>query len=216
VQAENVQLQMDSAVQQLEQACEMVKRLNALAEAAQAELADLQTQKALLEQSLATLKQPAILSYAPAGIADVTPSTIQQTAGENIIQTAQNTVDINAFKRFMVTTGDLISLFANKMGIKLFASKGNIDIQAQNNELHLTSKQAMKITSTDDEVIIAANKKLTLTCDGVAMVFENGSIQLIAPGDIQALASSFGVLGPSSYSGPALELPAGSVCRENV
>ncbi|MCO6524174.1 MAG: DUF2345 domain-containing protein, partial [Candidatus Schmidhempelia sp.] len=214
--AEDVQLQMDSAIQQLEQACEMVKRLNALADAAQAELADLQSQKALLEQSLKALKQPAILHYAPSGMADVTPSSIQQTAGDNIIQTAQNSVDVNAFKRFMVTAGNLISLFANKMGIKIFASKGNIDIQAQNNELLLTAKQAMKITSTDDEVIVSANKKLTLTCDGVAIVLENGSIKLIAPGDIQALAASFSVVGPSSYSSPAPELPAGSECSEKL
>ncbi|WP_392559012.1 type VI secretion system Vgr family protein [Orbus mooreae] len=215
-QAGDLQLKMESAVKELEQAANMVKQLNELAQAAQAELADLQTQKQLLQQSLKELQQPAILNYAPSGIADVTPSSIQLTAGENIIQTAQSTIDINAFKRFMVTAGNMISLFANKMGIKIFASKGNVDIQAQNNEMHLTSKQNMKITSTDSEVIISASKKLTLTCDGVAIVLEGGAIKLIAPGDVQALAASFGVLGPSSYSAPAPALPAGSECTETL
>lgn len=215
-QAGDLQLKMDNAVKELEQAAYMVSQLNDLARAAQAELADLQTQKELLQQSLKNLQQPAILNYAPSGIADVTPSSIQQTAGENIIQTAQSTVDISAFKRFMVTAGNMISLFANKMGINIFASKGNVDIQAQNDEMHLTSKQNMQITSTDSEVIISASKKLTLACDGVAIILEGGTIKLIAPGDIQALASSFAVIGPASYSPPVPELPEGSVCSETA
>lgn len=214
VKAGNKQLQMDSAISELAQASEMVKRLNELAQAAQAELSDLQTQKQLFEQSLQELKQPGILTYSPSGIADVTPSSIQQTAGENIIQTAQSSIDVNAFKRFMVTAGNMISLFANAMGIKIFASKGNVDIQAQNEEMLLTSKQDMKITSTDSEVIISAKKKLTLACDGVAIVLENGTIKFMAPGDIEAHVASFGVISPLSYNGSLPELPAGSTCKE--
>lgn len=214
-QASNVQLQMDSAVKQLAQASEMVKRLNELAEAAQAELADLQVQKQLFEQSLKDLKEPGILTYAPAGMADVSPKSIQHTAGENIIQTAQNTIDVNAFKRFMVTAGNLISLFANKMGIKIFASKGNVDIQAQNDQMLLTSKQDMKITSTDSEVIISANKKLTLTCGGAAIILENGMIKLMAPGNVEVEAASFAVIGPASYEAPKVQLPEGSTCSES-
>lgn len=212
--AGDLQCNMDSAIKELEQASQMVKRLNELAQAAKAELADLQKQKQLLEQNLDQLNQPAILNYAPAGIADVTPSSIQQTAGENIIQTAQSTVDISAFKRFMVTAGNMISLFANMMGIKIFASKGNVDIQAQNNEMHLSSKQAMKITSTDSEVIISASKKLTLVCDGVAIVLEGGGIKFYAPGDVTALAASFGVVSPESYNSSTVQMPAGVKCTE--
>lgn len=214
-QASSVQLQMDSVVKQLAQASEMVKRLNELAEAAQAELADLQVQKQLFEQSLKDLKEPGILTYAPAGMADVSPKSIQHTAGENIIQTAQNTIDVNAFKRFMVTAGNLISLFANKMGIKIFASKGNVDIQAQNEKILLTSKQDMKITSTDSEVIISANKKLTLTCGGAAIILENGMIKLMAPGNVDVEAASFAVIGPASYEAPKVQLPEGSSCSES-
>lgn len=214
--AGKTQLEMGSAIESLQQASEMVKRLNELAEAAEAELADLSTQKKLLEQSINELKEPAILNYAPSGIAHTTPSSIQHSAGENIIQTAQNTVDINAFKRFMVTAGNMISLFANKMGIKIFASKGNVDIQAQNEEMHLTSKQDMKITSTDSEVIVSANKKLTLSCNGVAIVLENGEINFYAPGDVKVNAASFGLISPATLSVDQTALPSGSTCKENA
>jgi type VI secretion system secreted protein VgrG len=214
--AGDAQLEMSSAMQSLQQAAEMVKRLNELAEAANAERSDLSSQQELLDESLTDLKEPAILNYAPSGIANATPTIIQHSAGKNIIQTAQNSIDVNAFKRFMVTAGNMISLFANKMGIKIFASKGNIDIQAQNDEMLLTAKQKLKITSTDSEVIISANKKLILNCDGVAIVLENGGINFYASGDVKVHAASFGVMSPSEYDLDQDPLPEGSKCEENA
>lgn len=215
-QAGGLQLQMDNAVKELAQACEMVKRLNELAQAAKTELADLQVQKQLFEQSLKQLKQPGILTYAPAGMADVTPNSIQHTAGENIIQTAQNNIDVSAFKRFIVTAGNTISLFANKLGIKITASKGNVDLQAQNNKMLLSSKQDMKITSTDSEVIISAKKKLTLECNGAAIIIEGGGVKILAPGDVKVEAASFGVFSPSTYDVPKVKLPEGKNCSESA
>ncbi|MBK5142197.1 type VI secretion system tip protein VgrG [Budviciaceae bacterium BWR-B9] len=215
-QAEKQQLTMDNVIAELEQAHKMVEELNKMAAAAKAELADIQAQNALLQSSLNSMKGPSILSYAPAGIASVTPTSIQQTAGENIIHTAQNTVDISAFKRFMVTAGDVISLFASKMGIKIFAAKGKLELQAQDDEMDLTSKQNMVITSTDNEVIINAKTRLTLACDGAAIVLEGGSITVIGPGDIKGKVASFNIIGPESYSPPKPELPAGASCSETA
>ncbi|AWH87229.1 type VI secretion system tip protein VgrG [Limnobaculum parvum] len=214
--AQKQQLTMDSVIAELEQAHKMVESLNQMAEAAKAELADLQAQSALLQSSLDTLKGQAVLTYAPAGIASVTPSSIQNTAGENIIQTAQNTVDISAFKRFVVTAGEVISLFANKMGIKIFAGKGKLELQAQDDEMHLTSKQNMVITSTDSEVMVVAKNRLTLACDGAAIVMEGGGITFIGPGDLKVKMASLNIIGPESYSPPAPVLPAGSSCKENL
>ncbi|MCD1127491.1 type VI secretion system tip protein VgrG [Jinshanibacter sp. LJY008] len=214
--AQKQQLTMDSVIAELEQAHKMVESLNQMAEAAKAELADLQAQSALLQSSLDNLKGQAVLTYAPAGIASVTPSSIQNTAGGNIIQTAQNTVDISAFKRFVVTAGEVISLFANKMGIKIFAGKGKLELQAQDDEMNLTSKQNMVITSTDGEVMVVAKSRLTLACDGAAIVMEGGGITFIGPGDLKVKMASLNIIGPESYSPPAPVLPAGSSCKENL
>ena len=72
----------------------------------------------------------------------------------------------------------------------------------------------MKITSKDSEVIISASKKLTLVCDGVAIVLEGGGIKFYAPGDVTALAASFGVVSPESYNSSTVQMPAGVKCTE--
>jgi type VI secretion system secreted protein VgrG len=69
------------------------------------------------------LKQSALLS-APEGIAQCTPKSLQLSAGENVISTSGGHTDFSALKRFTVAAGERISLFAQKLGIKMFAGKG--------------------------------------------------------------------------------------------
>ena len=65
------------------------------AKIAKAELADLQTQKILLSDTLHELKQSALLVSSPEGIAHTSPKSIQLSSGENIIATAQKSaVDV--------------------------------------------------------------------------------------------------------------------------
>ena len=209
-------LGMDKPISELEQALHMVSKLNEQAKAAQASLADLQNQQQLLEEKIKQLSDAAILHYAPAGMAMVTPDSIQQTAGKNIIHTAQNSVDISAFKRFMVNAGNRISLFASKMGVTIFAAQGKVDIQAQNDELHLSANKQVKLTSVNHEVTVSASKKLTLSCGNSAIVIEPSGIKLISPGDAQALTASFNVVGPSNLNVPPPDLPVGASCEEQL
>ncbi|WP_392551314.1 type VI secretion system tip protein VgrG [Orbus wheelerorum] len=209
-------LDIDKPISELEQALHMVSKLNEQAKAAKASLADLQTQQQLLEEKIKQLSEAALLHYAPAGIATVSPDSIQHTAGKNIIHTAQQSVDITAFKRFMVNAGNRISLFASKMGMTLFAAEGKVDIQAQNDELHLTGNKHVKLTSINNDVTVSARTKLTLSCGDSAIVIEPNGIKLISPGDVEALAASLGVAGPSTLSVPAPELPLGASCEEQL
>ena len=209
-------LNIDNPVKELEQALHMVRKLNEQAKVAKASLADLQTQQKLMEEKIKQLNDAALLHYAPAGVATVTPDSIQHTAGENIIHTAQNSVDISAFKRFMINAGNRISLFASKMGITIFAAQGKVDIQAQNDELHLTGNKHVTLTSVNHEVTVSASKKLNLVCGNSAIVIQPDGIKLISPGDAKALTASFNVIGPSNFKASVPELPAGASCEEQL
>ncbi|MEG5497230.1 type VI secretion system tip protein VgrG, partial [Enterobacter hormaechei] len=61
-------LEMQAAMSQLEQARSLAEALRSAAEAARAELADVQTQKALLSEVLMDLKKAALLVSAPEGV----------------------------------------------------------------------------------------------------------------------------------------------------
>jgi len=206
-------LDADDTVLLLEQGLSVSQRLSARSDSHRA--GKLEQQK-LMEEKIKQLNDAALLHYAPAGVATVTPDSIQHTAGENIIHTAQNSVDISAFKRFMINAGNRISLFASKMGITIFAAQGKVDIQAQNDELHLTGNKHVTLTSVNHEVTVSASKKLNLVCGNSAIVIQPDGIKLISPGDAKALTASFNVIGPSNFKASVPELPAGASCEEQL
>ncbi|HII4352105.1 TPA: type VI secretion system Vgr family protein, partial [Enterobacter cloacae] len=137
MKAQGQVLEMQAAMSQLEQARSLAEALRSAAEAARAELADVQTQKALLSEALMDLKKAALLVSAPEGIAQVTRKSLQQSAGDNIISTSGGHTDFSALKRFSVAAGERVSLYAQKLGIKMFAGKGKVKIQAQGDEMTL-------------------------------------------------------------------------------
>lgn len=87
-------------------------------------------------------------------------------------------------KRFTVASGEAIGLFAQKMGMKLFANKGKVEIQAQNYALEMTSLKNMKLTSVDGSHIMSAEKKLILTCQGAYIKLSGGNVEIGLPKNI--------------------------------
>lgn len=111
-------LDMTDALAQLREAQSLVEALCSATEVAKAELADLQTQKVMMSEALEELKKSAMLLSAPEGIAQVTPKSLQLSAGENIISTSGKNSDFSVLKKFTVAAGETVSLFAQKLGIK--------------------------------------------------------------------------------------------------
>ncbi|HHA1839747.1 TPA: type VI secretion system Vgr family protein [Enterobacter asburiae] len=209
-------LAMDAALGTLNQAQQLAKSLSDAVATAQAELAQIQAQKTLLESSIKDLQQSALLMSAPDGIAQVSPQSIQISSGQNFIQTSGENSDFSVFKKFTVAAGELISLFAKTLGIKIYANKGKVDIQAQGDEMALTSLKAMKIISKSDEVYIQASKKLTLSCGKTAVVIEPSGITILTPGDVNAKCASINQLAPQSFSPAQPELPPEATCVESA
>lgn len=209
-------LAMDAALGTLNQAQQLAKSLSDAVATAQAELAQIQAQKTLLESSIKDLQQSALLMSAPGGIAQASPQSIQISSGQNFIQTSGENSDFSVFKKFTVAAGEIISLFAKTLGIKIYANKGKVDIQAQGDEMALTSLKAMKIISKGDEVYIQASKKLTLSCGKTAVVIEPSGITILTPGDVSAKCASINQLAPQSFSPAQPELPPEATCVESA
>ncbi|MEI9598100.1 type VI secretion system tip protein VgrG [Moellerella wisconsensis] len=177
-------LAMEEAIAQLEQAQQLTESLKEAANVAKAELADLQTQKEFLSETLNELQQSALLISSPAGIAHTSPKSIQTSAGENIINTASNNADFSIAKKFTVAAGEIISLFAQKLGIKIFANQGKIAIEAQHDEMSLDALKDLSISSHDGKVIIKAKKEIILTSGGGYIRIADGTVECAAPDKI--------------------------------
>ncbi|APC13338.1 MULTISPECIES: DUF2345 domain-containing protein [Providencia] len=196
--ASSEQLDMREAKQQLDDALNLVSSLREAAEVAKAELADLKAQQTLLTQSIDKLQQAALLLSAPAGIALTSPKTVQAHSGENITLTANKQTDISVGKKITLAAGQAISLFAHTLGIKAFAAKGKVEIQAQSDEMHLTSLKDMTITSTGGKTVVAAKDELLLTCGGAYIRLKGGQIEYGSPSNQTVKATNWVVEGAAS------------------
>ncbi|HAI4557987.1 TPA: DUF2345 domain-containing protein [Escherichia coli] len=177
-------LDMTDALAQLREAQSLVEALCSATEVAKAELADLQTQKVMMSEALEELKKSAMLLSAPEGIAQVTPKSLQLSAGENIISTSGKNSDFSVLKKFTVAAGETVSLFAQKLGIKIFAGKGKVEIQAQGDEMLLDALKDIRISSSEGRILISAKNDIILTSGGGYIRIGDGTVECAAPDKI--------------------------------
>ncbi len=135
---------------------------------------------------------------APAGIAVTSGSHLQLTAADNLIATAGGNADIGVIKRFTVAAGESVSLFAQKLGMKLFAAKGKVEIQAQSDEMSLAALKDLKITSTDGKLILSAAKEVWIGAGGSYIKINATGIENGTPGDIREKCASWDKQGANS------------------
>ncbi|QMM55209.1 type VI secretion system tip protein VgrG (plasmid) [Enterobacter sp. RHB15-C17] len=197
--ASGLQLEMQAALDSLKAALQDAEGIRFAAEKAKAELADIEQQKNLMMDTLTALQKQAILLSAPAGIAQITPANVQISSGENLIVTTGASADLSIGKKFRLGVKETISLFAQKMGIKMFAAQGKVDIQAQDDALDLLARKTLTIASQDKEVFISAKTELTLNCGGAYIRLKGGDVEIGAPGNIRMKCGSFQKMGPASF-----------------
>ncbi|MDR9891306.1 type VI secretion system tip protein VgrG [Pseudenterobacter timonensis] len=182
--AKGMMLDMTAALSQLQQAQSLAESLSSAAATAKAELADLQAQKTLLSETLTELRKSALLLSAPEGIAQVTPKSLQLSAGENLTATSGCNTDFSVLKKLTVAAGERISLYSQKFGIKLFSSKGKVEIQAQGNEMTLDALKDIRVSSSEGKIIISAKKEIILTSGGGYIRIADGAVECAAPDKI--------------------------------
>ncbi|TCW00159.1 type VI secretion system Vgr family protein [Biostraticola tofi] len=209
------QLDMQSALGQLENSLALVRALAQSAATSGAEQPDIAGQNAL-QAALSKLQQAGLVASAPAGVAVATPKNIQLAAGQSLTATAGNNLDLSVFKRFTLAAGEAISLFAQKLGLKIFAAQGPVSIQAQTNSMTLQSDKAMSINSINGEIRLDAASGITLVSQGAYIKLQGGAIEIGAPGAISlksgtinwgGSASLDSALQPMTVADPAYQNP---------
>ncbi|WNC89836.1 type VI secretion system tip protein VgrG [Paraburkholderia sp. FT54] len=195
--ADTPHLEMPAAVAQLRAALQRVTDLAAATTQAKADPADRATQAALLD-GLNQLRDAGLLASAPGGMAFVTPKSAQHSAGENVIVTAGQDMDVSITKRLRMVAGELISLCAHKLGLSFVAAKGKVLMAALTEGMDLFSQKQLRVASESADVQVSAKSKITLNCGGASVVLEGGDITFHCPGAYTIKAASFTFVGPDS------------------
>jgi type VI secretion system secreted protein VgrG len=203
------QLDMQETIAQLESALATAKALAASAQSAKAEPADTDAQQQV-KDDLDGLKKPGLLMSTPAPVALVAGGGVQLSAQENINVVAGKNADWSVRKRFTVAAGEMLSLFVQKLGIKIFAAKGPVDIQAQDGPMSLTADKDVNAASVNGKVNLSAAKEIILECGGAFVQIKDGSITLGGPADLFIKTITVQKKGKASMNTPMPSLPRGA------
>jgi type VI secretion system secreted protein VgrG len=158
------------------------------------------------------MKAPWLHMASPAGITLSTPESTHLAQGHSLSVASGEDVNIATGKSLVASISETLSLFVQKAGIKLFAAKGKVEVQAQGDAMELTAEKNLKITSTEGWVKINAANGILLGSGGGYIRIEGGNVDVHGPGkiDVKGVQHAFG--GPTSLDAPMPELPEG----ENV
>lgn len=159
----------EEAKKQLENSYDNSNALSEVAKHQQSEeLQSLKSIKAFakqIEKDIAKLNNAVILLSSPEDIAISTAQNMHLSANGQINQHAENSINISTQKSLIAHVAEKLSLFAAKLGVKIFAGKGKVEIQAQNDGMDLFARKLIEIISTEDAIEIKAKKKIILTGD---------------------------------------------------
>lgn len=202
-------LEMKNAAAQMVQALSVSDVLANAADIAQAWPADSDTAKAL-NTALNNLTQPGIVLNAPEHISISSPKSVRLSSGsESVGLVAGGNTDISVMKKFTAVAGEAISLLALKLGIRLFAAKGKVEIQAQDDGIDTVAKKDITITSVEGKVLVTAADELVLNCGGAYIKLSGGNVEIGCPQNILLKSISVQKLMAVDYDLPKPELPKG-------
>jgi uncharacterized protein (DUF2345 family) len=86
-------------------------------------------------------------------------------------------------------------------GIKLYAGQGDVELQAQSDEMTFAAKELVRLISANSHVDFAAAKSITLaTAGGASLTIEGGNITFACPGTISIKAASKSFTGPTNLA----------------
>jgi type VI secretion system secreted protein VgrG len=223
--AHGSQLDVREARDQLKEAQELTKNLSEVSEKSNAEA--MPGQDALKEFIDATqakydapgqasanrFAEPVLLVASPAGIGLSTPKSTHIHSSEQMTMSSGADTNLAVGKSLIASIKEKISLFAYNAGIKLFAAKGKVEIQAQGGDIDIIAGKVLRLLSATDRIEIFAKKEIIIGADGSAIRINGAGITDMTSGQRISHNADFSLPGPKTMPYALPTLPK-EVCLE--
>jgi type VI secretion system secreted protein VgrG len=112
-------------------------------------------------------------------------------------------------KRLLARVSESISLFAHRLGIKLIAASGKLELQTHGDDVEITSAKRIVLTAADEIVLQAP--KVRLVAQGAQVDIGGGAITQQSSGAHTIKSSTFAHVGPGGGAPPGVELPTSTL-----
>ncbi|GLC95631.1 type IV secretion protein Rhs [Cupriavidus sp. TA19] len=215
-QANGQQLDMTAAMNEMRSILAQAQGLMNAASQSKAEIADLKAENGWLRDSLNDLKQAVMMLAAPNGVAVTTPDRVSVAAGRDVNVATKAGFNVSALAKIAIAAGEALSLFASRCGIKVFAAKGKVEIQAQADAMDVFAHKQVHIASASEDVVINAAKKAVIGSSGAYLVFDNHSATFHCSGAFKVKAASFTFEGPDGKDFALPTLPNSQLQLSNL
>lgn len=133
-------------------------------------------------------------------------------SGANVAIGAQSHVDIvsvgntqvSAGRKLLMRASDSVSLFAHRLGVKLIAASGKVELQAHQDNIELTSAKRIVLTASEEIVIQAP--RVSIVTQGAQAAYGGGAITYQLTGAYAINSATFAHRGPgdSQFAPPVL------------
>jgi type VI secretion system secreted protein VgrG len=152
-----------------------------------------------------TGSQPVVALSAPAGVAVTSQDNIAIGAQTHVDMVSIGNTQLSVGRKLLARVSDSISLFAHRLGIKLIAASGKLELQTHADDIELTSSRRIVLTATDEIVLQAP--KLRFVAQGAQVDIGGGAITQQSSGEHTIKSSKFAHVGPGGGSPAAFKPP---------
>ena len=153
------------------------------------------------------MQAPWLHIASPAGISLTTPKSTHLAQQEHLSLSSGQDTTVATGKSLLATVAEKFSLFVYNAGIKLFSAKGNIDVQAQSDNINVTAKKDINLQAVSGKITEVASDEITFSSGGAYIRLKGGNIELHAPGIIDIKGAQHRFDGPAGMSGTLSRLP---------
>jgi type VI secretion system secreted protein VgrG len=149
--------------------------------------------------------QPVVALSAPAGVAMTSQDNIAIGAQTHVDMVSVGNTQLSVGKKLLARVSDSISLFAHRLGIKLIAASGKLEMQTHGDDIEATSAKRIVLTAADEIVLQAP--KVRFVAQGAQVDVGGGTITQQSSGAHTIKSSQFAHIKPGGGSPPGVTLP---------
>ena len=156
--------------------------------------------------------QPVVALSAPAGVAVTSQDNIAIGSQTHIDMVSIGNTQLSVGKKLLARVSESISLFAHRLGIKLIAASGKLEMQTHGDDIEVTSAKRIVLTAADEIVLQAP--KLRFVAQGAQVDLGGGAITQQSSGEHTIKSSKFAHIKPGGGSPSGVTLPKSELAHD--
>jgi len=149
--------------------------------------------------------QPVVALSAPAGVAVTSQDNIAIGAQTHVDMVSIGNTQLSVGRKLLARVSESISLFAHRLGIKLIAASGKLELQTHGGDIEATSSKRIVLTAAEEIVLQAP--KVRIVAQGAQVDIGGGAITQQSSGEHTIESSKFAHVGPGDGAPATVTLP---------